>query len=94
MGSGAWLVRAVRSQLTTGLLFSEVSSLTGENALQPFVLLARTVLHEIEKGTLDPNQAGTGVSYGERQLRAVGSGRRRRRSTSLGELVSARRCSC
>lgn len=81
-------------RLSAGLLFAEVSSLTGENAIMPFSLLARTILDEVEKGKVDPTQAGVGVSFGERQLRAVGTGRRRRRSVSLGDLVTTRRCSC
>jgi Ras-related protein Rab-4B len=90
-----------------GLLFVEVSSLTGENATTPFLLAARTILSAVDAGTLDPDSAGTGVSYGERQLRAVGSssrlstafggtGRRKRReSVTLSMMVGkGDRCSC
>ncbi|RSH93360.1 Ras- protein Rab-4B [Saitozyma podzolica] len=93
-----------------GLLFVEVSSKTGENVPTPFLLCARTILSAIDAGTLDPEAPGTGVSYGERQLRAVGSSsrlsaafgtigstrkKRRRDSVSLMEMVgSGRRCSC
>jgi Ras-related protein Rab-4B len=57
----------------TDVLFVETSSLTGENVQQPFILLARSILLSIETGVLDPEQAGTGVSYGERALRRVSS---------------------
>ncbi|WVQ79238.1 hypothetical protein IAT38_001334 [Cryptococcus sp. DSM 104549] len=90
-----------------GLLFAEVSSLTGENVTTPFLLAGRTVLSAIDAGTLDPDSAGTGVSYGERQLRAVGSQsrlsaafgstrrKRRRDSVSLLDMVGGgQRCSC
>lgn len=89
----------------TGLLFVEVSSLTGENVQTPFTLAARTILPRIESGEIDPEAAGTGISYGERQLRTVAShsrlggggwGRKRRRggSVSISDLVEHRRCSC
>jgi Ras-related protein Rab-4B len=92
-----------------GLLFVEVSSLTGENVSTPFLLCARTILSSLDTGTIDPDQPGTGVSYGERQLRAVGSvgrlsnwgggtGKKRRSradSISLREMVGGGgRCSC
>lgn len=86
-----------------GLLFVEVSSMTGENILTPFLLASRTILEKIDKGEIDPEQAGTGISYGERQLRAVGSTsklggfgarRKRSRSVNLGDMVGQRRCTC
>lgn len=40
---------------------------------QPFILLARSILLAIESGQLDPDKAGSGVSYGERALRRVSS---------------------
>ncbi|KAK4053936.1 hypothetical protein OIO90_003773 [Microbotryomycetes sp. JL221] len=55
------------------ILFVETSSLTGENVEQPFILLARAILLAIETGQLDPEKAGSGVSYGERALRRVSS---------------------
>ncbi|WVN86838.1 uncharacterized protein L203_102012 [Cryptococcus depauperatus CBS 7841] len=55
------------------LLFVEVSSLTGQNVMTPFLLASQTIISAIDAGTLDPDSVGTGVSYGERQLRAVGS---------------------
>ncbi|ORX37765.1 ras family-domain-containing protein [Kockovaella imperatae] len=91
--------------LLTGTLFAEVSSLTGENLMTPFLLLSRNILSAVDAGTLDPETAGTGVTYGERQLRTVGSvsrlsatlGRRkaRRKSISLETMVgSSRDCKC
>lgn len=40
---------------------------------QPFILLARAILLAIESGSLDPEKAGSGVSYGDRALRQVSS---------------------
>lgn len=40
---------------------------------QPFIILARSILLAIESGQLDPDKAGSGVSYGERSLRRVSS---------------------
>ncbi|GAA5820106.1 hypothetical protein JCM11251_005483 [Rhodosporidiobolus azoricus] len=54
-------------------LFVESSSKTGANVEQPFILLARAILLSIESGKLDPDKAGSGVSYGERALRRVSS---------------------
>jgi Ras-related protein Rab-4B len=91
--------------LIAGCSFAEVSSLTGENVMIPFLLSARSILSAIDAGTLDPDAGGTGVSYGERQLRAVGSSsrlsaafggtrRKRRKSVNLGEMVGGSRCAC
>lgn len=79
----------------TDVLFLETSSLTGHNASQPFLLLAQSILHLLDTATIDPDAPGTGVSFGERQLRAVASSsrlsfpgvRRRRESVSLADLV-------
>ena len=84
-----------------------MSSLTGDNITTPFLLAARNILSAVDSGALDPDAAGTGVSYGERQLRAVGSvsrlsgfgsSRRKRRradSVSLRDMVGVRKgCSC
>lgn len=72
----------------------------------PFLLAARTILSAIDAGELDPDAGGTGVSYGERQLRAVGSSsrlsaafgggtrRKRRKSVNLGDMVGAKKCAC
>lgn len=72
----------------------------------PFLLAARSILSSIDSGTLDPDAGGTGVSYGERQLRAVGSSsrlsaafgggtrRKRRKSVSLEGMVGSKQCSC
>lgn len=55
------------------LHFMEVSSLTGDNVETPFLLVARSILLSIESGSLDPEKAGSGVSYGDRALRRVNS---------------------
>ena len=90
-----------------GLLYVETSSVSGENTATPFNLAARNILESVDTGTLDPDSAGTGVSYGERQLRTVGSNsrlsyafgggtvkrRKRRESVSLSSMVGrGRRC--
>ncbi|KAF5313042.1 hypothetical protein D9619_003556 [Psilocybe cf. subviscida] len=67
--------------------FLEASSLTGENVEAPFLLAARAILLAIESGTLDPEKAGSGVSYGDRALRRVNSSSR----LSFGSLSGARR---
>lgn len=103
IGCWLWLSEIVFA----GLLFVEVSSLTGKNVSTPFLLAGRTILSAIDAGTLDPDSAGSGVSYGERQLRAVGSQsrlsaafgssvkrKRRRDSVSIRDMVGGQRCSC
>lgn len=67
--------------------FLEASSLTGENVEAPFLLAARAILLAIEAGTLDPEKAGSGVSYGDRALRRVNSSSR----LSFGSLSGVRR---
>jgi Ras-related protein Rab-4A len=67
--------------------FLEASSLTGENVEAPFLLAARSILLSIESGTLDPEKAGSGVSYGDRALRRVNSSSR----LSFGSLSGGRR---
>lgn len=53
-------------------------------AEQPFILLARSILLAIESGQLDPDKAGSGVSYGERALRRVSSWGSGLKSTNRG----------
>ncbi|KAJ9094283.1 hypothetical protein QFC21_006109 [Naganishia friedmannii] len=55
------------------VLFVETSSITGTNAAQPFLLIGQSIIVLMKDGVIDPDVAGTGVSYGERQLRAVGA---------------------
>lgn len=50
--------------------------MTGENVEAPFALAAKSILMAIESGRLDPEKAGSGISYGDRSLRRVGSGSR------------------
>lgn len=56
--------------------FIETSSLNGENVEAPFLLAARSILLSIESGVLDPEKAGSGVSYGDRSLRRITSASR------------------
>lgn len=67
--------------------FLEASSLTGDNVEAPFLLAARAILLSIESGALDPEKAGSGVSYGDRALRRVNSSSR----LSFGSLSGGRR---
>ena len=67
--------------------FLEASSLSGDNVEAPFLLCARSILLAIESGTLDPEKAGSGVSYGDRALRRVNSSSR----LSFGSLSGSRR---
>jgi hypothetical protein len=67
--------------------FLEASSLTGDNVEAPFLLCARSILLSIESGALDPEKAGSGVSYGDRALRRVNSSSR----LSFGSLSGGRR---
>jgi Ras-related protein Rab-4A/Ras-related protein Rab-4B len=67
--------------------FLEVSSLSGDNVEAPFLLAARSILLSIESGMLDPEKAGSGVSYGDRALRRVTSSSH----LSFGSLSGARR---
>ena len=67
--------------------FLEASSLTGDNVEAPFLLCARSILLAIESGALDPEKAGSGVSYGDRALRRVNSSSR----LSFGSLSGGRK---
>lgn len=67
--------------------FLESSSLSGDNVEAPFLLCARSILLSIESGALDPEKAGSGVSYGDRALRRVNSSSR----LSFGSLSGGRR---
>lgn len=51
-----------------GVLFTETSSLTGENVDVPFILAARSVLLGLSDGTLDPERIDSGIAYGDRLL--------------------------
>ena len=51
------------------------------------MLAARSILLSIESGTLDPEKAGSGVSYGDRALRRVNSSSR----LSFGSLSGGRK---
>ena len=67
--------------------FLEASSLSGDNVEAPFLLCARSILLSIESGALDPEKAGSGVSYGDRALRRVNSSSH----LSFGSLSGGRR---
>jgi hypothetical protein len=70
--------------------FLETSSLSGENVEAPFLLVARSILLSIESGELDPEKAGSGVSYGDRALRRINSNSRLSFG-SLGSLTGHKR---
>ena len=61
--------------------------MTGDNVEAPFLLAARSILLSIESGALDPEKAGSGVSYGDRALRRVNSSSR----LSFGSLSYGRK---
>lgn len=92
-----WAAEHGRCQITTlksclsfrflDVHFLEASSLTGENVEAPFLLAARSILLSIESGMLDPEKAGSGVSYGDRALRRVTSSSH----LSFGSLSGSRR---
>jgi len=63
-----WL-EASRFAREEGLLFVEVSAMTGESVDQPFLLLARSILLAIEQGRIDPAKPGSGVTFGEHALK-------------------------
>ncbi len=50
--------------------------MTGENVEAPFCLGCEEYTAGDRVGKLDPEKAGSGVSYGDRALRRVGSGSR------------------
>jgi hypothetical protein len=79
----------ISSKCSLDVHFLETSSLTGENVEAPFLMAARSILLAIESGTLDPEKAGSGVSYGDRALRRVNSSSR----LSFGSLSGRRRTS-
>ena len=95
MGRGEWYVPMLLPfyplcfifALIADVHFLEASSLTGENVEAPFLLAARSILLAIESGTLDPEKAGSGVSYGDRALRRVNSSSH----LSFGSLSGSRR---
>lgn len=82
-----YLVLELQRGSLTDVHFLEASSLTGDNVEAPFLLAARSILLSIESGTLDPEKAGSGVSYGDRALRRVNSSSR----LSFGSLSVGRR---
>jgi Ras-related protein Rab-4B len=74
----------------TDVHFLETSSLTGDNVEAPFLLAARSILLSIESGVMDPEKAGSGVSYGDRALQRVSSSSRLSFG-SFGSLSGGRR---
>ncbi|BGP16364.1 hypothetical protein JCM10213v2_004366, partial [Rhodosporidiobolus nylandii] len=85
-------IEASRWAQDNNALFVETSSRTGENVEQPFILLARAILLAIESGKLDPDRAGSGVSYGERALRRVSSWNGSLSGGGKGGLLSGKCC--
>jgi Ras-related protein Rab-4B len=60
-------------QILKDALFLETSSLTGENVETPFSLASKSILLAIDSGRINPEISGSGISYGDRGLRRVGS---------------------
>lgn len=53
------------------LSFLETSALTGENVEEVFLKCTRSILTKIDAGELDPDRVGSGIQYGNAQLRRV-----------------------
>jgi hypothetical protein len=53
--------------------YIETSSTTGMNASLPFRYASESILAMIKSGKVDPEKPGSGVSYGDRGLRNVGT---------------------
>lgn len=53
------------------LSFLETSALTGENVEEVFLKCTRSILSKIDAGELDPDRVGSGIQYGNAQLRRV-----------------------
>ncbi|UZJ52150.1 hypothetical protein CBS101457_001470 [Exobasidium rhododendri] len=66
-------VEASRWAGENNALFLETSSLTGENVETPFSLASKSILLAIDSGRINPEISGSGISYGDRGLRRVGS---------------------
>lgn len=54
------------------LIFLETSASTGENVEEAFLKCSRTILTKIDGGELDPERMGSGIQYGNTQLRKTG----------------------
>jgi len=50
------------------ILFLETSAMTGENVEDAFNKCAKTILTRVESGVIDPQQAGSGIQYGNVHL--------------------------
>eukprot|EP00041_Stephanoeca_diplocostata_P007014 m.96989 g.96989 ORF g.96989 m.96989 type:complete len:210 (+) comp16678_c0_seq1:125-754(+) len=53
------------------LMFLETSARTGENVEETFLKCARQILSKIETGQLDPEKMGSGIQYGDSNLRKI-----------------------
>lgn len=59
-----------------GASYIETSSVNGQNVEQPFALACESILSSIAAGRIDPEKAGSGISYGDRGLRSVAAASR------------------
>ena len=62
-------MEATRFAQENELAFLETSALTGENVEEVFLKCTRTILTKIDAGELDPERVGSGIQYGNAQLR-------------------------
>lgn len=53
--------------------YIETSSTSGLNAALPFFYACESILSLIKSGKIDPQKPGSGISYGDRGLRNVGT---------------------
>jgi len=49
----------------------ECSSLNGDNVNEVFSAVARCIVSNIESGSIDPSQTGSGVQYGDSALKRL-----------------------
>jgi len=63
------LLEASRFAQENDMMFMETSAMTGENVEETFLRCARTILGKIESGELDPDRMGSGIQYGDAQLK-------------------------
>jgi Ras-related protein Rab-4B len=64
-------MEASRFSQENELSFLETSALTGENVEEVFLKCTRSILAKIDAGELDPDRVGSGIQYGNAQLRRV-----------------------
>ncbi|TPX37116.1 hypothetical protein SmJEL517_g00964 [Synchytrium microbalum] len=54
-----------------GLMFVETSALSDENVEEAFMKGARSILHRIDTGEIDPDRLNSGIQYGQSAIRTL-----------------------